>query len=75
MVKLESMTKVIQDRSKCIGCLACVGLAPELFEADSNTGLAKLKDATQEGEIFQREVDDANPVLADACCGGAISLE
>ncbi|MBQ6449935.1 ferredoxin [bacterium] len=71
------MKKIIQDQSKCIGCLACVGLHPELFAADETTGLAKMIDAKAEGSIYSRELDDSADVevLPGACCGGAISME
>lgn len=72
------MKKIVQDRSKCLGCLACVGLAPELFEAEAATGLAKLKEATGEEPVLSREVPDETAnleMLPSACCGGAISVE
>ena len=72
------MAKIIQDRSKCIGCLACVGLCPEHFAADPDTGLAKLIDAQGDEPVLTKEVnaDDASlDILPGACCGGAISVE
>jgi len=70
------MKKIIQDQSKCLGCMACVGLNPELFSMDEN-GLAKLQEATAQGSVFSRQVDDSvdTDTLVSACCGGAISQE
>ena len=71
------MKKIIHDPSKCIGCLACVGLAPALFEADPDTGLARLIDGVENAEgLFEREVEDDQvpEMLEAACCGGAIKV-
>ncbi len=67
-----AMTKIKQERSLCIGCMACVGLAPEKFEV-ADDGLAQIKSDAQvaEGTV---EVDDTlAPTLVSACCGGALS--
>jgi len=71
------MPKIIQDQSKCIGCLACVGLHPDLFAVDDATGLAKLQKSESNGTIYTRQVDENIDVslLPSACCGGAISIE
>ena len=70
------MKKITQDRSKCIGCMACVGLNPDLFTMAAD-GLAELQNAqTQEG-VLVREVDDDvdTATLVSACCGGAIGTK
>ena len=71
------MKKVIQDKTKCIGCLACVGLAPDLFAPDENDGLAKLLESETAPPLLSRQVSDEQvpEMLASACCGGAISVE
>ncbi|MDO5561750.1 MAG: ferredoxin [bacterium] len=71
------MKKIIHDQSKCIGCLACVGLAPELFEVDPDTGLARLIGGVQNADgLMERSVPDeqAPEMLEAACCGGAIKV-
>ncbi len=77
----DNMTKIVQDQSKCIGCLACVGfnstLGVDLFAADETTGLAKLQDAQVDGSRLSRDLPEGvdASMLPDVCCGGAISLE
>ena len=71
------MKKVTHLPSKCIGCMACVGLAPHLFEADNSNGLSKLIKGQADGENFSRQVenDQVPEILVSACCGGAIEVE
>lgn len=77
------MKKIIHDPSKCIGCMACVGLAPQLFQLNSNTGLAQLIDGEPEiidGEETGRFVrlckdDEVPEMLQSACCGSAITVQ
>lgn len=77
------MKKVIHNLSKCIGCMACVGIAPNLFQVDEETGLAKLIDGETEtidgeetGNFVRLCTDDEVPeILQSACCGGAITVE
>lgn len=58
------MEKLVLDQDKCIGCGACVGIAPESFEFDG--GFSKVKDST---------VTDAAISAKDACPTFAISVE
>ena len=60
------MKKVIIDKDKCIGCGACVSIAPDCFDFD-NQGLSELvkEDATNE------EVIDA----IESCPTEAIHIE
>ncbi len=77
------MKKVIQNPQKCIGCMACVGLAPHLFRVDEQTGLAKLIDGEPEiidgeetGSFVRICKDEEVPeILQSACCGDAIRVE
>lgn len=77
------MKKVIHNPSKCIGCMACVGIAPQLFQVNEETGLAKLIngelemiDGEETGNLVRLCTDDEVPeILASACCGGAITVE
>jgi ferredoxin len=70
------MKTVTHTPAQCIGCMACTGIAPDLFQPDPSTGLAKLVDGEMVGDHTQRQVeDDAVPDLLDkACPGGAISV-
>ncbi len=77
------MKKVIHDPSKCLGCMACVGLAPKLFQVDEQTGLAHLINGQpevidgQETGCFFRicQDEDVPEILESACCGSAIKVE
>jgi ferredoxin len=63
------MAKVRVDKEKCVGCGACVALAPEVFELDSsNKSSVKVEDV--EGELLEK-VKEAK----EACPVGAIEIE
>jgi ferredoxin len=70
------MKKIVHLPSKCIGCLACTSVAPELFTADEANGLSKLIAGQAAGENFVREVDDKQvpELLSDICPAGAIEI-
>jgi len=71
------MKKITQTPSKCIGCMMCVGLCPEIFEFDQTSGKAKLKKGQPVGEAWETTVadDTANvDMLEPGCCGGAIKV-
>ncbi len=76
------MKKVIQDQSKCIGCMACVGIAPAIFAPDtqSDRGIATIIDGQKNpsnAEIISKTLpnDQVPELLAGACCGAAITIE
>ncbi|MBR9681453.1 MAG: ferredoxin [Candidatus Altiarchaeota archaeon] len=59
------MTKVsITD--ECIGCGACVALAPDLFEMDSSTmkSIVKKQPSTPEEVALAKDAAEACPVNA-----------
>lgn len=67
--------KIKIDKSKCYGCGSCMALVPEVFEIDTDDGLAKLKP-----EFVGIDVDDPDllkriKLAVDSCPNGAISLE
>lgn len=68
--------KIIQQRSKCIGCGSCAALCGDLFEI-ADDGLATLKGAKQVGENFELEVQDAGCAkdAADICPPQIIKIE
>jgi len=51
------MSKIIQQRKKCIGCGACVSVCPDFLEMDRGDGLANLKNAKKAGEDFELEIE------------------
>ncbi len=61
------MAKITVDQEKCIGCGACVAVAPELF------------DLNQEGKSQAKKKDDLNAEetekAAQTCPVGAIKVE
>lgn len=49
--------KIVHDRPGCIGCGACVAVAPDFFEMGSD-GKSSLKGANKVGETEEREIDE-----------------
>ncbi len=66
-----SSLKIIHDRQNCIGCNACVSIAPQNWVMDEKEGKAVLvgsrkKGGVYVGEIFDRDLS-ANEMAAQAC--------
>ena len=59
------MERVIVDESRCIGCGACVGIAPDTFDFNDD-GLSQV--------VNPSVTDDARSAV-DACPVEAISIE
>jgi len=55
------MEKVIVDDSKCIGCGACIGIAPDSFDFNDD-GLSQIVDSKVTDDV--RSAVDACPVEA-----------
>ncbi len=51
--------KIIQERSKCVGCGSCAAVCPKFFEM-ADDGLASLKGGRQAGENFELEIESAD---------------
>ena len=67
----NKMLKVIHIRSNCIGCNACVTLAPQSWVMDPVDGKSRLvgskcKGKVFVGEIFECDTED-NIRAAEAC--------
>ncbi len=65
-----SSLKIIHDQDRCIGCHACVNLAPQNWDMNEN-GKAQLICGTKKGrytisEIFECDLE-ANQSAAQAC--------
>jgi ferredoxin len=62
--------KIVHDRPGCIGCGACVAVAPDYWEMGSD-GKSVLKNSNKAGENEERDVDEkdfaANDEAAKAC--------
>ena len=77
--------KIIHFSNRCIGCLACVGLAPQIFEFDGETGKATLIEGIKseiDGEAVTFKVvkdeeltDEIMTLLTGSCCTQAIKIE
>ncbi len=63
------MAKVKQDRNCCIGCGACVGLCPEVFEMASD-GKAKAKTTS----ITDNAIIEKAKQAEAACPGKCIKI-
>ncbi len=73
------MVKIKHEADKCIGCGACVALAPEFFEMEGSK--AKLKGAKHEqgfdvleGDFSAEEVEHIKQA-AESCPVGIIHVE
>ncbi|PKL36647.1 ferredoxin [Candidatus Peregrinibacteria bacterium HGW-Peregrinibacteria-1] len=70
---------VVHKRDKCIGCNACVTIAPQNWTMDKEDGQAKLLFAKKKndiyiGEIFDEDYD-ANMEASQACPMRIIKIE
>ena len=63
--------KVVHNRKRCIGCNACVTIAPQNWVMDEEEGKSRLIGGTAKGEVFVAEVFEcdieANKEAAAAC--------
>lgn len=48
--------KIVQERSKCIGCGSCAAVCPKMFEM-ADDGLASIKGGQMVGENMELEVE------------------
>lgn len=66
-----SSLKIIHDRQNCIGCNACVTIAPQNWFMDDKEGKATLVGAKKKGKVHVAEIFDrdrgANEMAAQAC--------
>ena len=54
------MAKLIQYRSKCIGCGVCFEMQPELWRMSKKDGKATLLGATEKKAVFVLPVGNGN---------------
>lgn len=71
--------KIVHKRSECIGCNACVTLAPNTWEMDKKTGKSRLLSSVKKkdvyvGEIFECDVEQ-NRKAQRACPMRIIKVE
>jgi len=45
---MHSMAKVTVDKEKCVGCSACVAIAPEIFELRDGKSHVKQEEVSDE---------------------------
>jgi len=63
------MTKVIQERSKCIGCGSCVAICPKYWGMEED-GKARLKNSianAQGDDELEVKKAECNQEAADSC--------
>ncbi len=79
MSKRRKGTLLVHFRKKCIGCGACVAVAPELWSLSDSDGLADLKDGQEYRDhvrgTIHREDEDLHREAAEACPVHIIKLE
>jgi len=68
--------KIIQERSKCIGCGSCVAVCSKFFKM-ADDGLVDLKEARQNGDSFELEIKevDCAKEAAEICPVQIIKVE
>jgi ferredoxin len=73
------MHKVIQHRSKCIGCGVCFEQQPELWRMSKKDGKATLIKATHKKNVFILKINEAcvakSKSIAAACPVRIIKVE
>ncbi|MGE4588362.1 MAG: ferredoxin [Acidaminococcaceae bacterium] len=74
------MEKVTVERDVCIGCGACWGTCPEVFEQNKDDGLSQIvTDLQIDGEIgegrMEETLEECVRQAADGCPVSAIILE
>ena len=71
--------KIIHTRKRCIGCNACVEIAPQTWVISEEDGQSNLIGAKQKGDLFIGEIFEcdveANKTAADACPMNIIKVE
>lgn len=73
------MPNVVHYREKCIGCNACVELAPEFWEMDEKDGKSNLKKAEKKRECFVLKINEMdkeiNELAAEYCPVNIIKVQ
>jgi len=73
------MIRIIHFREKCIGCNACVELAPERWKMSRKDGKSVLLEASEKNNIFTTLVGDdewkKNHLAAKMCPTNIIKVE
>lgn len=71
--------KISHNRERCIGCHACVLVAPQSWTIDPVDGKSNLIGAKKKGKLFVGEIyecdHDANLLAQEACPMKIIRLE
>lgn len=72
------MAKVLHFKKDCIGCGACVAIAPDFWEMDEE-GFAQLKNSVQVEDHFELEISSEEDKAmmqeaVDVCPVGIIKL-
>ncbi len=75
----QKSNKIVHLPENCIGCNACVLIAPGKWRMNGETGKAELINGKEKGravvaELLEHEVED-NQKAAEACPMGIIKIE
>ncbi len=66
-----SSLKIIHNHKNCIGCNACVLIAPQSWRMNQKTGKSELIGAEKKGNLFITDIFEcdkqANQDAAEAC--------
>ncbi len=75
----EKTHKIEHDRPNCIGCGACVAVAPDFWEMDDDGKANILKSKKRPDEWQEREISDSefkeNMEAAESCPVNVIHLK
>jgi ferredoxin len=75
---MPKQSKILHYRENCIGCNACVFMAPQNWRLNPEDGKSDLLNSTQKGEIFIADLHEsdlaANQSAAAACPMQAIKI-
>lgn len=68
------MKKIKVNQDVCIGCGACAGMCPEVFELTDN-GVADVKKGNEDFDKLNDSVKENVTDAKEGCPAGAISVE
>ncbi|OGJ49446.1 hypothetical protein A2335_02345 [Candidatus Peregrinibacteria bacterium RIFOXYB2_FULL_32_7] len=76
---MSKNSKIIHQRSECIGCGMCASIAPQTWKINEEDGKADLIGAEKKGGLYITEIFDCdletNKMVEDSCPMGVVKIE